>query len=264
MATYTPSNRLILQATNENVNTWGDFLNNGGLTLIDSAMDGVTNLALTGNVTLTTANGASDEARRRVLNITSTGGVARTVTIPSVEKFYVVRNAGTSTVLIKTAAGVGVVVLQGQTATIFCDSTECYRGGVSGWGKLSNTPMVNAVTTFDISLAVTGQKFSDALLVFNQCGATSLSWRVTGAGGNSAYVGPVTVTSSGFTATLELPGYTMDAGKNEITQRYLAANASMEAVSPSSSLWRMTGGLTAVGINWASITSAGSIDCYLR
>lgn len=88
---YTPRSRLNLQATGENINLWGQILNAGGLELIDAAMDGVTTISAPGSTILTTANGAADQARSRVLNITAP--TAAQITIPSVEKFYIVRAA---------------------------------------------------------------------------------------------------------------------------------------------------------------------------
>lgn len=127
MADYTTRNRLVKQATNENKNTWGAVQNAGLIELVDFALDGITSLALTGDVTLTTANGATDEARARTLLITSTGGANRIVTIPAVQKWYKVVNRGANLVTIKTASGAGVIVPAGVTAEILCDGTDCTR-----------------------------------------------------------------------------------------------------------------------------------------
>lgn len=164
MATYSSRLRLIKQATNENPNTWGTELNAGLIDMVDAAVAGMASLDMSGgNVTLSTANGTADQARNAILNITATGGVDRTLTIPSLEKAYRIRNGGTSTVLVKTASGTGVSILQGQIADVFCDGTECYRGGVSGWGMLSTTTL-SGQSLRTLQLTVTGQQFSDALI----------------------------------------------------------------------------------------------------
>lgn len=139
MATYTTRNRLVKQATNENKNTWGERLNAGAVDLIDFAMDGITSLALTGDVSLTTANGAVDEARARTLLITSTGGSNRTVTIPAAQKLYNVVNKGANIVTVKTAAGVGVAVAPNLSFWILCDGTDCQRLGSQQFTLLSTT-----------------------------------------------------------------------------------------------------------------------------
>lgn len=112
---FTGRNRLTLQATGENINLWGQILNSGVFEQIDTAMDGVTTISASGPTVLTTANGADDQARSRVLNITATA--AAQITIPSVEKFYIVRAAaadvtitnGAASLIIKAGDCMGVV-----------------------------------------------------------------------------------------------------------------------------------------------------------
>lgn len=114
-SSYTPRNRLTLQATGEAINLWGQILNSGAFDLIDKAMDGVTTISASGPTTLTTANGADDQARSRVLNVTATGPAQ--ITIPSVEKFYIVRAAvadvmitnGAASLIIKAGDCMGVI-----------------------------------------------------------------------------------------------------------------------------------------------------------
>lgn len=139
MATYTTRNRLIKQATAENKGAWGTYLNAGLIDMLDEAMDGITTLSMSGNVTLTDEDGVTDQARKRIINITSTGGSTRTITIPAVEKVYTVRNAGSQYVTVKTAAGTGVIVLPGVAVSLFCDATDCYKLGQSGFGLISTT-----------------------------------------------------------------------------------------------------------------------------
>lgn len=114
-SSFTTRNRLTLQATGENINLWGQILNSGVFEQIDKAMDGVTTISASGPTTLTTANGADDQARSRVLNVTAPGPAQ--ITIPSVEKFYIVRAAvadvtitnGTASLIIRSGDCMGVV-----------------------------------------------------------------------------------------------------------------------------------------------------------
>src|SRR4051812_49385281 len=92
-STATPRNRFNLQGVGDNVGTWGNVLNGQALALVDEAIDGWTSIAITGNVTLTSTNYASDQARKRVLKLTGTPGATYTVTIPAVEKVYHVINS---------------------------------------------------------------------------------------------------------------------------------------------------------------------------
>ncbi len=253
--TYTSSLRLRLQETNANVNEWGDYLNDHVITPIDFAMTAEADIDLSaGNATLTTANGTADQARAFSLNITGTGGVARTITIPSVEKPYLVRNNGTSTVLIKTSGGTGVVVLRGTYAHVYCNGSECYRTAVSGWGKLSSSTLSGAAT--EIDLAVTGQKFDDAMLVIKGAGHNGSAMFASMVGASGNLVG--TSLSSGTAnlyGSLIVTGYTKDAGRLEGGADACASNGTTAALTMARQVWRETGGIT----KFRLIVTAGSI-----
>ena len=124
-SSYTTLLRLELQNPGENLNTWGSKLNADTTALIDFAIGGVTALALSGPVTLTTANGAADQARSATLNFTS--GTGGTVTIPAVSKVYQVRNNCSGNVVFTTGSGSTATVEPGNLATVICDGTNCYR-----------------------------------------------------------------------------------------------------------------------------------------
>lgn len=131
-SSYTTRNRLNKQATGENSNLWGDLLNTGALDLIDIALDGLGTKALTADVSLTSVNGASDESRPRMLKFTGTG--AFTVTIPSLQKFYIVWNACTGVLTLTTGAGTTAPLPVGAKTIVICDATNVYEFGYSGYG----------------------------------------------------------------------------------------------------------------------------------
>lgn len=162
MATYTTRNRASKQAQNENYNSWGTVLNEQALDMFDEAIDGITSLALTDNATLTTANGATDQARKRVLNITS-ADQARTVTVPAVEKYYVVRNASDYTITLTVSGGNSTEVLAGQSAHVFSDGTNIYRTSVLNWG-VHSTASISSVSTFDVTINDTNQLYTEAII----------------------------------------------------------------------------------------------------
>lgn len=121
--------RLELQATGENINTWGEKTNNN-IALLADAIAGATsiNLAGSGDYTLTTANAATDQARKSFLTLTGTLTGNRNVIVPSSSKIYFVRNntSGAYTVTFKTAGGSGAVVPQGYVLAVACDGTDCF------------------------------------------------------------------------------------------------------------------------------------------
>jgi hypothetical protein len=109
--------RLEKQANGENDTTWGTKVNTV-LDLIDHAIAGMTSFTLSGSKTLSNTNYAADEARAMFLNITS--GTGGTVTIPNVEKVYLVRNATSGTVTFTTGSGTTADVATGQVQWVFC------------------------------------------------------------------------------------------------------------------------------------------------
>lgn len=133
--TYTARNRFLKPEPGQHLNTWGAENNAGfGSNLLDSALDGVESYTLSGPKTLTSTNATDSEAIQRVQNIT--GGAGGTITIPSVEKNYIVRNAATGNVIITTGGGATATILPGNIAQVFCDSTNVYLGMISDYGSV--------------------------------------------------------------------------------------------------------------------------------
>ncbi|HEX4198754.1 MAG TPA: hypothetical protein VHZ26_15055 [Caulobacteraceae bacterium] len=124
-SSYTAQNRLEEQNPGENLNTWGSRLNANTTALIDFAISGYTALAISGAITLSSANGAADQARSAILDFTS--GSGGTVTIPGVSHVYQVRNNTSGAVVFTTGSGTTATVEAGSFATVICDATNCYR-----------------------------------------------------------------------------------------------------------------------------------------
>jgi hypothetical protein len=116
--------RLERQNTGENFNTWGQRLNDFGLSLIDDAIAGFEEIAVNGAVVLTSANFAVDQARNAVLRTIGAGGFS--VTIPAVEKTYLIDNACAAAVTI-TAGATGASVLPGERTHVYCDGVSVFK-----------------------------------------------------------------------------------------------------------------------------------------
>lgn len=123
--------RLEKQGAGENLNTWGAPKLNTVFDLIDSAIAGLSTIALTGNYSLTSTNYAADEARSALLKFTGAGPF--TVTIPSVSKNYLIWNACTAAVTITTGAGTTVVIDAGAKVVVFCDGSGVGTLGYGGY-----------------------------------------------------------------------------------------------------------------------------------
>jgi hypothetical protein len=129
-SSWTPSLRFEQQFTGENINTWGDRLN-AVLRRADYAIAGWLTKPLTGNVSLTTANDADDEARAATIKFTGGAGPF-TVTIPAVSKAYLVWNACAGAVTLTTGAGVTVTVDPGDIVWVATDGAGVKTPGYGG------------------------------------------------------------------------------------------------------------------------------------
>ncbi len=162
-STPTTRNRFEKQGTGENANTWGTLLNTNTIDLIDSAIDGMASYALSGAKVLTSTNYAADEARMAIQSITS--GTGGTVTIPGVQKWYLVKNASSGTVTFTTGSGTTAVIAAGDQRTVVCDGTNVYNLRALDYG--AELPVSSATPTLSTQLVpksyVDGLSFSSSL-----------------------------------------------------------------------------------------------------
>ena len=126
-STYTSRIRLEKQADGENPNSWGLILNQNVIDLIDDAIAGYQVVSVSNpGVTLTTGNGAADQARKSGLRLEGTLTADVTVAIPAQEKIYFVHNGTTGeyNVLFKAGSGTAVTATEaGKSMMIATDGT---------------------------------------------------------------------------------------------------------------------------------------------
>jgi hypothetical protein len=118
-SSYSISARYTLQATGENNNTWGVILNQGVFQLVDDNINGRLAFTLSGAKTLTTINGATDEARYAMLDVT--GGSGGVITIPPVPKGYFIRNNASGPLTISQGGAVNGIFEFGDMGPVFSD-----------------------------------------------------------------------------------------------------------------------------------------------
>jgi hypothetical protein len=118
---------LNLQATGENSGTWGE-LTNVNLQEIDNAISGVVTITLTGNTTLAfTSNATSttftDEAGRNktIILSGSLSATTVTVTVPNIEKDYVIINNSGGTATISSGGSTTVSIGTGSKNYVIVD-----------------------------------------------------------------------------------------------------------------------------------------------
>ncbi len=127
-STFSPNLALELIGTGDQPGTWGTTTNNNLGTLLEQAISGYTTQAITdgADTVLTMSNGASCTARNMVIELTGALTAARTLIVPNNRKLYFIYNntSGGFGVTVKTAAGAGVSVRNGQRVALLCNSTN--------------------------------------------------------------------------------------------------------------------------------------------
>lgn len=149
---YTAKLRLAQPATGELFGTWGTTVNTGITALVEDAIAGRASVAMSdADYTLTSNNGAADEARNMVIRMTGTLTAPRNVICPTAAKLYIFENATTGgfAVTLKTSAGTGVSVAAGASALLRCDGTNVVTwvtasGGTSPGGATTQIQFNNA------------------------------------------------------------------------------------------------------------------------
>jgi hypothetical protein len=125
-ASYTTSLKLTLPADGDT--GWGNTVNTGVTNLIDASVAGTSAVTHdnTANYTLTSSNGAADEARKMFLAITGTLTADRNIICPTVSKLYFITNSTTGgfAVTLKTSAGTGILVPNGRSVVLYCNATN--------------------------------------------------------------------------------------------------------------------------------------------
>lgn len=150
-STFTSLLRFEDMATGEKSNTWGDVVDTTHL-LAERAIAGTSAVTHddSADYTLTTNNGADDEARYAVLNISGTLTANRNVVCPTSSKTYIIDNntTGGFSITLKTSGGTGITITNGARMYLYCDGTN----------------VVDAITAFSSGLTLTTPTISGAAL----------------------------------------------------------------------------------------------------
>jgi len=209
---------LNLQATGENSGTWG-AITNVNLQDIDNAISGVYNLTITGSTTLAfTTNSSSttftDEAGRNKTIILSGSLSATTVTItvPNIEKDYVIINNSGGTAVISSGGSTTVSIGTGSKNYVIVDaSTTSVISAVPAGspGGTTNSIQYNSAGSFAGSTNFTYDATNVSLL---NNGALRL-YNTAG----SFYTGLKVAAGASATATFTIPSVDGTNGQAIIT-----------------------------------------------
>ena len=121
-STYTTNTGIEKPGSGEQSGTWGDTTNTN-FDIIDDALNGVISIALTGDKTVTTSQGATGEGTHKVLVFTGSLGSGATITIApnNAQKIYLVQNNSGQTLTFSQDSGANATVGNGEMAWIFAD-----------------------------------------------------------------------------------------------------------------------------------------------
>jgi hypothetical protein len=124
---FSPLLGLALPTTGDLSGTWGTTVNNSITSLLDSAVAGTTTLSTDVDVTLSTTNGAANQARNAVLLCTGARTSLKTITAPAQSKAYIVINATTGGYSVKVVGSgptTGVTIPNGEKALIAWNGSD--------------------------------------------------------------------------------------------------------------------------------------------
>lgn len=202
----TTRNRLRKQEVGTNNNTWGTKLNEV-LDCVDQVVDGVeaVNLGAATSYTLTTTDyTTSDQAKNRVLVCSNLNAAGSDLVVPSVEHAYGVRNSGSTTLTVKTAAGTGVAIPASRFAWVYCDGTNVEHAASTTLPVAFQSSLANDPATVD---------YVETAIATASLPATAGTWLVSGADTTAGYGNAkINATGSGAATVTQSIG---SAGGNE-------------------------------------------------
>lgn len=132
-SSFSPNLRIELIANGEQAGNWGSTTNTNLGTLVEDAISGYETVSVTtSDQAFTNADGAADQARNAMIELTTTIGAVFNVYAPPSPKLYVIFNASAHAATIfnstvignTTAAGTGVVVPAGRRLFVMTDGTD--------------------------------------------------------------------------------------------------------------------------------------------
>ena len=127
--------KIELIATGEQTGTWGTTTNTNLGTALEEAITGSATVSFSSvdvTISLTNSN-ASQAARNLRLNLSGTSGGARTLTVPTIEKLYLINNGLADACTVKNSTGTGIAVPASKSMFVFNDGTNVVDAVTHQW-----------------------------------------------------------------------------------------------------------------------------------
>jgi hypothetical protein len=202
---FTPLLGLALPTTGDLSGTWGTTVNDAITDLLDDAVAGTVTVSADTNVTLTTTNGADNQARNAIISCTGARTAIRTITAPAQSKLYVIINAtsgGFGVLFVGAGPTAGITVAAGDRALVAWNGSDFVRVGASAGG--SNTQVqFNSSGNLAGSANLTFDGTTLAATQFNVTAQGDVRFEDTTGGQYVALQAPGTVSTN---VTFTLPG----------------------------------------------------------
>jgi hypothetical protein len=237
-STYTNRLGLEKQGDGENPNSWGSILNTNVIDLIDDAIAGyeIVSVSSTG-ITLSDNNGTADQSRNASLEFAGTLTANVTITIPSEEKTYFVREntTGSFAVQMKTAAGSALNLTQGQNTFVACDGTSIYQFNIptSVTSFTANTLTATSITTSILDATdVNSTDINSTNVSATTVNTSTVSATVLNIDGTGTFSGPVIGTVTTLTDATSI-AFDLSQGNNFYIQLTSATGSSRTLENPS-------------------------------
>ena len=197
--------KIELIATGEQTGTWGTTTNTNLGTALEEAITGSATVSFSSadvTISLTNSN-ASQAARNLRLNLSGTSGGARTLTVPTIEKLYLINNGLADACTVKNSTGTGIAVPASKSMFVFNDGTNVVD---------AVTHLSSITLNTDLAIADGGTGASDAGTARTNLGlgtmATQNGTSVSISGGSATGLSNLTTTNFTASGTATLSGTT--------------------------------------------------------
>lgn len=208
-STYSTNLKLELMGTGDQSGTWGDTTNTNMGTLLEQAIVGYASqgLAGAGPTALTIPNGATGTGRYYVLEFTGASVTAgHNVTVPAVQKPYIVVNSTNTNIIFKVSGQTGVTIQSGKKAIVYNNGVDVI--------EVANAPVTEAGTQTLTNKTLTTPFINTSLTVPAKTGSNQVGDNLTIVAGNGTGTG-----GSGYLAfQTASPGSTGSVA-NTLTER---------------------------------------------